>query len=119
MESRWIEKALAFGRLGRHKVAIHCLDRAIESDERDVEAWFYKGLTLEKLGRHDESIKCYDRALDINPFYAKAWYNKGAVLGNFGNYRKALRCFEEAHRQGHPKAGDAIDACKSELKIYG
>ncbi len=111
MESRWYEKAKAFGKLGRHKVAIHCCDRGIEANPRDAKLWCFKGMTLEKLGRHEEGMRCYDRAIDINPFFATAWFNKAAILGNFGRYREALACFEEAHRQGHPRAAQAAEEC--------
>ena len=115
MVRRWMDKALAFEKLGRHKVANHCLDRAIEVDSHDSEVWCFKGVILEKMGKHEEAIECYEEATNINPFHALAWYNRGAALGNFGRYRQALSCFEEADRQGHPKAATAARACQREL----
>lgn len=118
MTSRWYEKAVQFGNMGRLKVAIHCCNRAIEGNPRDVDAWFYKAVTLDKLGLHEEVLACYDRVIDINPFHARAWFNKGATLGNLGRYRQALSCFEEAHRQGHPRAAAAAEECRDALGFY-
>ena len=115
MPSRWYEKGMQFAKLGRHKVALHCCERALEVNENDDSAWLLKGTTLEKLGKREEAIICYDRATDIDPSSTLAWYNKGALLGNLGRYRRALGCFEEAHRQGHPNAAKAIDACHEML----
>ena len=111
MPSRWYEKGIQFAKLGRHKVALHCCDRALEFNPKDDLAWLLKGMTLEKLGQREEAVRCYERATDLNPSLTQAWYNRGALYGNFGHYRKALGCFEEAHRQGHPNAAKAIDSC--------
>jgi len=115
MESSWFEKAMSFMKLGRHKVALHCCERALELNPRDWEILILKGGIMEKEGDYQEALRCYERATEANPRSAHAWYNKGAAYGNFGQYRKALGCFQEAERQGHPGAAAAIKDCQEAL----
>jgi tetratricopeptide (TPR) repeat protein len=115
MADSWLEKAISFLKLGRHKVALHCCERALELNPRDWEVLILKGGIMEKEGDHMEALRCYERATEANPRSATAWYNKGAAYGNFGNYQKALGCFQEAERQKHPGAAQAIKECQEAL----
>ena len=116
MPSRWYEKAVEFGKLGRFNVALHCCNRAIESNPRDDLAWGYKGMTLEKMGRHDEAIDAFDRALELDPYFADAMLCKGGALVKLGRFQEALPVLEEAHRIGNfPIALEGIKACKEML----
>ena len=45
---------------------IECCDKAIEIDEKKLNAWSNKGLTLVLLRNHEEAIECFDIALKIN-----------------------------------------------------
>jgi len=118
MTNRWYDKAVEFGKLGRYVVALHCCDRAIETNPRDDLSWGYKGMTLEKLGRHEEAVECFDKALEIDPYFADALLCKGGALVKLGKFRDALPCLEEAHRlTGIPLALEGINVCKQMLGI--
>ena len=77
-----ITKAYALYNLGRYEEAIKCYDKALEIDEKYVNAWNNKGNALCNLGKYDEAIECYDKALEIDDKFVDAWNNKGVALGN-------------------------------------
>jgi tetratricopeptide (TPR) repeat protein len=115
MERIWHSKAVAFMKLERYKVALHCCDRGLEANPKDWEILLLKGIILEKLGQYADAMGCYRRVVDVNPHSGQAWYNLGAAHGNFGEFRKALGCFQEAERQGYPNATAAIKMCQETL----
>lgn len=113
---KWIDKAKEFAKLDRINVALHCINRALEVDPKNIEALFFKANIQSKLGNHMDALECYDRITEIDPLNGRAWFNKGAILGNFGQYREAKNCFDEADRKGHPRAKEASTSCQNEIE---
>ena len=81
---------------GEYSKAIGCFDKALEIDEKDVNALNNKGVAFDKLGKYDEAIQCHDKALEIDGKYVEAWYNKGNTLDNLSRYDEAIECYDKA-----------------------
>ena len=94
--SKWYNKGVNLGRVGKHDEAIKCFDQAIEIKPNYEEAWFAKGFSLGELGKYDEAIKCYDQAIEIRSNDEEAWYNKGVNLGRVGKHDEAIKCYDQA-----------------------
>ena len=92
----WVNKGVSLGSLGRYEEAIHCCEKALALDPRNVNAWTNKGVSLNSLGRYDEALHCSDKALEIDPRNVNAWNNKGVSLNSLGRYDEAIRCCDKA-----------------------
>jgi tetratricopeptide (TPR) repeat protein len=76
--NEWGRKGAELGKLGRHKEALSCYDKALEIDPKNADVWGMKGAALYELHRYQEAIECCDKALAIAPKYATAqqWKTK-------------------------------------------
>jgi tetratricopeptide (TPR) repeat protein len=92
----WVNKGVSLGSLGRYEEAIHCCEKALALDPRNVNAWNNKGISLSDLGRYEEALRCYDKALELDPCYTLAWTNKGSSLDSLERHEEALRCCDKA-----------------------
>ena len=71
---------------------IECCDKAIEIDEKKLNAWSNKGLTLVLLRNHEEAIECFDNALKIDDRDKMSWWFKGYSLGQLLRIEEAKIC---------------------------
>lgn len=76
-------------RLISSKQSEYWFDRAIQIDERCVDAWIAKG-------RINNSEKFFDKALSIDPQSKLAWYYKGINFYQNKDFNKALPCLDSA-----------------------
>jgi TolA-binding protein len=83
---------------GDHLKAIQYYDRALDLDDKYVDAWNNKGRAIYHLGKYDEAIKCFDEAIRNDKGNVNAWNNKGRALYRLGKYDEAIKCFDEAIR---------------------
>lgn len=87
---------IAFGRLGKHKKAIACFDKAIQINPRDNTAWHRKGIELNASAKYNGAIDCFDKAIQINLKDHFAWNHRAVALRELGKYEEALYCCNEA-----------------------
>ncbi|HMK48111.1 MAG TPA: tetratricopeptide repeat protein [Methanocella sp.] len=59
---------------------IESLDRALESDSKDVYAWNNKGYYLRKLGLYQEALECYNKAMELDSHLESAIKAKEDLL---------------------------------------
>jgi len=94
--SKLHQDGLALGRLGKHKEAIACFDKALKLNPKDNVAWHRKGIELNALGKYNNAIDCFDRAIRINSRDKFAWNHRAVSLCKLGNYKEAMACCKKA-----------------------
>jgi tetratricopeptide (TPR) repeat protein len=62
----WIDKGVAFSKLGKHSEAIECFDKALKLKPDYTDVWNIKGLTLHNLKKHSKAIECYNKAIELD-----------------------------------------------------
>ena len=77
---------------------IECCDKAIEIDEKKLNAWTNKGNTLVLLRKYEEAIECFDIALKIDDRDKMSWWFKGYSLGQLLRIEEADICMSIAEK---------------------
>lgn len=96
------------------KAAIANYDKAIELDEKFVDAWIRKGITLHNEKEYSEAEGCFNQAVKLSPRLFKAVYNRGKNRLSLGNYEGALADLDRAcgikpeHPRAHELLGDVF-----------
>ena len=67
MLKRYLNKGVAFFRLGRYEEALEAFDRAIELQPDYALTWWYKGVVLNELGRYEKALEACDRVIELQP----------------------------------------------------
>ena len=77
---------------------IECCDKAIEIDEKKLNAWTNKGNTLVLLRKYEEAIECFDNALKIDDRDKMSWWFKGYSLGQLLRIEESDICMSIAEK---------------------
>ena len=106
---------------GNHKprdeeAALQLFRKAVESDERNLEAWNNVGLVLLEMVRLEEAEPCLLRAIQGDRPFLDAYLNLGSLYMRRGETAEAIRVLEEANRI-HPK-GPIPKACATLGALY-
>ncbi len=91
-----LARGLALFELQRLDDALAALDRALQQDERLVDAWTNRGNVLRALGRRDEALAAHDRAAALTPEEAGVAFNRGNVLLELKRYDEAAAAYARA-----------------------
>ncbi|MCC7573591.1 MAG: tetratricopeptide repeat protein [Candidatus Methanofastidiosum sp.] len=92
--SYWNSKGIILDRMGKHKDALECFEKARAIDPQDVDVITNIGISFDKLGKPEEALKFYEVALQKNED-TKTIYNKGISLSKMGRYSEAVNCFKK------------------------
>jgi tetratricopeptide (TPR) repeat protein len=92
--SYWNSKGILLDRMGKHKEALECFEKAKSIDPQDVDVITNIGISFDKLGKPEEALKFYDIALKKQED-TKTLYNKGISLSKIGKYSDAANCFKK------------------------
>lgn len=85
----------------QYEEAIAIYDRAIQMNNKRIDAWIDKGAALERLKRYDEAIAAFDTALQdgmergVFPL-EQAWLNKAVTLTRLRRYDEAIAAYTKA-----------------------
>ncbi|MDK4684551.1 tetratricopeptide repeat protein [Kingella negevensis] len=85
----------AYHRMNRHKEAYDFFQRALQVDEKNVDAWFNSSVVLRKLKKHDEATQCLERILEIAPDYVDAKFNLAHEYRNHFKLPQAIQLYRE------------------------
>lgn len=88
-------KATLLAKTGDFQGAIRFVDKAIESDPRNVDSLNVKGWILLQEEKLDEATVWFEKVLEIDPKMTHSLYNKGIVLFQQGQMEQALVSFEK------------------------
>lgn len=105
-------KGLALQGLDRLEEAVASFEAALALVPEAAEVWRLKGRALVRLGRVQEGLACWERALRLDPSDCALWFGTGLGFATLGRIPEALRYLTEAQRRGHPRATQAIAACR-------
>jgi tetratricopeptide (TPR) repeat protein len=78
------------------QLAAELMDKAIESDPRNVAACCNRATVLKSLGQLPAALQSYDRALAIAPDLAAAHFNRATVLHELKSWGAALEGYDRA-----------------------
>jgi len=92
--SYWNTKGIILDRMGKHKDALVCFEKARTIDPQDADVITNIGISFDKLGKPEEALKFYGMALQKHED-TKTLYNKGISLSKIGNYSEAVNCFKK------------------------
>lgn len=104
-------KSYVLNMLGKHELAIECLNRAIKIDDKNETLWHQKALLLERLDRKEEAAFCYKKGVDFNDGCASIHYHYGVLLLDNNDVNEALLQFNKALKI-HPAESDYL-VCKA------
>lgn len=76
--------------LGRQKLALQDLDRALKREE-NAWAYYYRGLIRERMGDNRPAIEDYARALRLDPDFVQAYHRRGLLLAEAGDYERSFQ----------------------------
>ncbi|HYD30251.1 MAG TPA: tetratricopeptide repeat protein [Azospirillaceae bacterium] len=82
--------------VGRHDVAVTCLDKALAGLPGVALLHALKGRALAALGHAVPAAEAYRRAADIEPGNAEHWFNQGEALRAAGRLALAAQSLREA-----------------------
>src|SRR5215469_12991053 len=86
--------------------AVRLFTKAIEQDQKYVDAFVARGTALQMLGELDKAIDDYNEALRLNPKDSLAYVNRGSCWHDKSEFDKALADYDEAIRLD-PESADA------------
>lgn len=99
MSNPSVEELLAdarevYGVFGKARRALEIVNRALEQDQRNVEALNLKAAILYELDEDDEAAAYHQRALEIAPCSVEALHGLTALANDRQDYAKALELAE-------------------------
>jgi len=92
--SYWNSKGIILDRMGKHKDAIDCFEKARSISPDDFDVITNIGISFDKLGKPEEALNFYDLALKKQED-TKTLYNKGISLSKIGKYSEAANYFKK------------------------
>lgn len=81
---------------GRHADTLVCCERALQLDDRQVDALLHQGNVYSLLGLHDKALECCRRAILIDDQYDEAHICLGVVLSGMNELEEASNAFQLA-----------------------
>lgn len=75
--------------------ALEYVDKAIDKDDKFIDAYMLKGDILGLLDKYDESEQTFDKILTFSPEYVKAYYSKGKIQFRAQRYAGAKTSIEK------------------------
>jgi len=88
----WMNKGVAFAKMGKYDEAISSLREAIKIDENYKDAWMNIARALVESGRFEEALEAYDKLISLGD--SKKWrLEKGITLYKAERYEEAVEVF--------------------------
>lgn len=110
MSSFTVEEYLQQGQVllggGKYAEAIDHLEKALELDERNVDAYISKAIALAYLDRLDEAEECLQRAIIVKKDCADAYFHLGNIFFMKEQYKDSIKYLNLAVANGY-EAADA------------
>ena len=89
----YINRGLAYSKMGRYDYAMKDFDKAIELDPNGFVTYNNRGAVFYDMGKFDRAIEDFDKVIELKPRYVKAHYNRGVANCDKGDYDFAIRDF--------------------------
>lgn len=104
------------------KAAIANYTKAIQLDDRCVDAYIRRGITYQEMREYQEALTDLNCAIRIAPSSFKAYYNKGKVHMDMNLFEEAVNdltiatSLNDSHPKAHHLLGDAFSRIGEEEK---
>ena len=118
--NRYTRIAYGIMETGDDEVAMECADRALELNEKEIDAYLVKGaIYLKRTRMYNQAILTFNDALKINPRHEKALELKAGALEKRKQYKKAYMLYKQlAEISDNPeKYQTKMDAIKKRMKL--
>lgn len=99
------------------------LDKAIEQNNKFIEAYLFKADVLHEMGQTQKEIEAYVKAIEINPdFFSNVHFNLGNAYLKIGKYEMAQKKYENflaiqnISSRNRAKAKSKLKNCKFAIK---
>lgn len=89
-----LSRAVGEFRAGQYAMALETVEKALDKDNKYIDAMMLKGDVLAALLRYEESEKMFDQILTLNPAYILAYLNKATVQVKAQKYADAKKTLE-------------------------
>lgn len=111
--------ARAFHQQGQDEQALQWVQKAIDSNPKNLRAWYQKGWISVKVDP-DGAMDAFEKALEIQPGFAMAHRDLGMILLQKGRYKEAATHLEQAAELGlaHPKLYNFLGIAYSRTGRY-
>lgn len=95
-DGAFVNRGIAYRRLGDLDRAIRDYDEAIRVNPRAADAFNNRGNAFRALDEHDHAMRDYDEAIRLDPHYAHALNNRGIIFLELGDANRAIVDFDRA-----------------------
>ena len=92
----YLYKGITLYKMNRESEAIHCLDKALEIDNKNENAYLYKGICLFNLGLYDKSITNFNKVIILNPLKEDSYYYRAMAYSNMKDEGNAISDYKKA-----------------------
>lgn len=93
----WLIKGYkAAGDKGDFKLALTCMERAIEASPEVARAWFFKALCQLQMGNTEGAIASFQKATALDELCAVYWFSMARAYGAANKNDDALNCYIKA-----------------------
>ena len=123
----YVDRAICFSNLGKHKAAVKDLTIAAGLDPADALLQSFMADEYMRLAEYDNAIEAYQRSILLRPesqhFLSR--YNIGIAHKFSGRYEEAIRAFlrcmkaPDCPNESIKSCGNEIDECKAQLRKLG
>jgi len=118
--NRYTRIAYGIMETGDDEIAMECAERALELNEKEIDAYLVKGaIYLKRTRMYNQAILTFNDALKINPKHEKALELKAGALEKRKQYKKAYLLYKQlAEISDNPEKYRArMDAIKKRMKL--
>jgi tetratricopeptide (TPR) repeat protein len=95
-DGAFVNRGIAYRRIGDIRLAIRDYDRAIELNPKAADAFNNRGNAYRALNQFEKAVQDYDEAIRLNPGYAHAYNNRGVIFLESGQPNLAVADFSQA-----------------------
>src|SRR6056297_2251551 len=93
---KYFEEGLNQYRLKEYDNALENINKAIDKDEKFIEAFIIKGQIFEGMDEYQQAVNSYKQAIKIDPeYYPNVFYSIGLLYQKMGQYQDAIEWFNE------------------------
>lgn len=94
--NHYVFLAMVLLQQSKYRDAIDCCDRALQLDDRQIDALLNQGFAYSSLGLHEKAVECCRRAISIDSEYDEAYICLGVVLSAANELEEASDAFQRA-----------------------
>jgi tetratricopeptide (TPR) repeat protein len=95
-DGAYVNRGIAYRRLGDIDRAIHDYDQAIRVNPRAADAFNNRGNAFRARDEHGLAMHDYDEAIRLDPHYAHALNNRGIIFLEMGDANRSIADFDRA-----------------------